>query len=356
MTWQSPVEIGEGMDKEQRAHPEQEVTIGAFQPADAKGVGDLFRRVYGEGYPVRYYYDPDQLNEAVAKHETAPIVARSPQGEIVGTVSGFRSAPNSGLFEIGAGLVLPEYRGLGINNRLIRFIMENEDLHERFGMAVIWGESVCNHIHMQKTTAHQKVVEMAIEVDLMPAEAYAEEQSAAGRVASVAAFRTYRPQPHTLLLPPCYEDFLHFVYRDFDDRRSFQAAGDTPPGEGSRTVLAEQAFEFAALVRAAVHSVGEDFEGVLSDLETRHRGRKTHVVQIWLKLTDPAVGWAVQLLRRKGYFICGALPRWFEEGDGLLMEKTFSRPHWEGIQLYSDKAKRLLEHIRADWEETGRIA
>jgi hypothetical protein len=119
-------------------------------------------------------------------------------------------------------------------------------------------------------------------------------------------------------------------------------------------VLSEQVFEFAALVRAAIHSVGEDFEGVLSDLETRHRGRNTHLVQIWLKLTDPAVGWAVELLRRKGYFFCGVMPRWFEDGDGLLMEKAFSRPHWEGIELYSDRAKRLLEHIRADWEETGR--
>jgi hypothetical protein len=152
VTGESPVERGSGMSGQGGAHPEQEVTIGVFQPADAKGVGDLFRRVYGEDYPVKYYYDPDQLNEAVVKHETAPIVARSPEGGIVGTVSGFRSAPNPGLFEIGAGLVLPEYRGLGLNNRLITFIMENEELHVRFGMAVIWGESVCNHVYMQKTT------------------------------------------------------------------------------------------------------------------------------------------------------------------------------------------------------------
>ncbi|MBN1103576.1 MAG: hypothetical protein JXL84_09215, partial [Deltaproteobacteria bacterium] len=312
------------MDKEQRAQTQQEVTIDVFQPADAKGVGDLFRRVYGEGYPVKYYYDPDQLNESVATHETAPIVARSPRDGIVGTVSGFRSAPNPGLFEIGAGLVLPEYRGQGLNNRLITYIMENEDLHVRFGMVVIWGESVCNHTYMQKTTAHQKVVEMAIEVDLMAAEAYTKEQSAAGRVASIAAFRTYRPFPHTLLLPPCYQDLLCALYEDFDDRRTFRIAGETPAEKGIRTVLTEQSFEFASLVRVGFYSLGGDFEGVLSDLETRCRDRNIDLVQIWLKLTDPAVGWAVQVLRGKGYFICGALPRWFEQGDGLLMEKTFS--------------------------------
>ena len=343
------------MNGKSKETTEQEMTIELFQPVDAPAVGELFRRVYGEDYPVKYYYDPDRLNEAVAKRDTLLIVARSPRDEIMGVVSIFRSAPNPQLYEIGSGLVHPGYRSLGINNRLLTFAMENEDLRRHFQVDSIWGESVCNHIYMQKTSSHQRVVEMAIEVDLMPAEAYVKEQSAAGRVASVAVFRTYRPLAHTIFLPPCYEDLLRFLYQDFDDSRTLQAASETPPIGGSRTVLGEQVFDFASVARVPVHSIGEDFIGVLSALETRLQSQRTHLMQIWLKLIEPAVGWATEGLRKKGYFFCGAFPRWFEEGDGLLMEKTLARPHWEGIQLYSERAERLLAHIRADWERTKHI-
>lgn len=331
---------------------EHEIILGLFRPEDAPGVAGLFRVVYGDGYPVRYYYDPAQLNEVVSRQDALIIVARAREGEVAGAVSVFRSAPNPGIYEIGAGLVLPRYRNLGINARLLDFILDEEEVRTRFSVDALWGEAVCNHLHLQKTQVRVGVLGMAIEVDLMPAEAYVKEQSAKGRVASVAGFRVFRPQPHEIFMPAPYEDVLRFLYQDFHDPRTLQVSGGEPPGEVARTLLAEQVFSFASVARVSVNSLGRDFAETFSALESRLRGQGTHLVQAWLKLTDPGVGWATEHLRRRGYFLCGALPRWFVEGDGLLMAKTFARPHWEGIQLYSDRAKQLLEHIRSDWERT----
>jgi hypothetical protein len=45
------------------------------------------------------------------------------------------------------------------------------------------------------------------------------------------------------------------------------------------------------------------------------------------------------------------LPRWYDS-DGLLMQKTMARPHWEDIQIFSDPARRVADIVRQDWEAT----
>ena len=124
---------------------EHEIILGLFRPEDAPGVAGLFRVVYGDGYPVRYYYDPAQLNEVVFRQDALIIVARARECEIAGAVSVFRSAPNPAIYEIGAGLVLPRYRNLGINARLLDFIFDKEEVRNRFSVDALWGELTITH-------------------------------------------------------------------------------------------------------------------------------------------------------------------------------------------------------------------
>jgi hypothetical protein len=60
----------------------------------------------------------------------------------------------------------------------------------------------------------------------------------------------------------------------------------------------------------------------------------------------------VEALRRRGYFLGGAIPRWFD-GDGILMQKLFCPPDFESIHLLSDFSKQLLEVIRRDWQRAS---
>ena len=64
---------------------------------------------------------------------------------------------------------------------------------------------------------------------------------------------------------------------------------------------------------------------------------------IFLKIAD--------VLREKGYFFGGILPQWFG-GDGLLMQKIYGTPNWEGIHVFSERAGRILESARSDWQRT----
>jgi hypothetical protein len=318
-----------------------------FRPEDAEGVSQLFRTVYGEGYPIKIFIDPKLLIEENAAGRTLSSVARTPKGDVVGHVALFHSAPYEKICESGAGLVHPSYRGgQGIYTGL--GIHGMEVTAKKFNLEVLFGEPVCNTIFPQKGTAKAGWITQAIEVDLMPAEAYDQEKSASGRVTALLDFKTLKPKTHTVYFPAVYEEGMRFLYGGLDDDRDLVLSKGEWPSK-IKTEIKTQVFDFAQLARLAVHEAGADFESTFDDQEKTIREKGVAVIQVWLKLSWPWVGQAVDHLRKRGYFLGGILPRWFDV-DGMLMQKIIGRPNWEGIQLYFDRPKKILEIIKKDWE------
>ena len=331
---------------DERLKGEETIEVGAFRRQDAPGVAALFRTVYGDGYPIRIVYDAAKLIDACESGENIPIVARNERGKVVGYEAFYRSTPNPRLYELGTGLILPSQRKRGIPARLQEYACEI--MMPDMEADAVFGEAVCNQIYMQKSWAESRTVVTAIEVDLMPAEAYTKERSASGRVATVLMFRTYHPHPHTIYVPEEYDAFLRYIYAELDDERTLAAA---PQGSGmgpGPTEIRSQVFEFARVARVAVHEAGNDFLRAFDDEERRVMGLGVAVIQVWLKLSQSWVGDLVRVLRGKGYFTGGALPRWFGE-DGLLMQKIMGDPNWQGIHLYSDRAEEIRRMVRDDW-------
>jgi hypothetical protein len=326
---------------------EETFDLGVFQPSDAEGIAALFRSVYGEEYPVKLVYNPEELIAAFERKENIPVVARTKDGRIIAHEALYRSSPNMHLYEAGQGLVLAELRGSGINGKINEYVCEV--VAPGLGMESIFGEAVCNHIYMQKTWSKFQTVETAIEVDLMPEEAYAVEASAKGRVATLLMFRNYRERKQTIYLPGVYQDQLQFMYSALSDAQDFQRCDDAlPTGPSSMDV---QVFDFAKVARITVGKPGTDFKEALAQQEKTLVDRGMIVFQLWLNLSWPFIDKAVEAARGQGYFFGGLLPRWFGT-DGLLMQKVMQTPNWEGLHLYSERARKILGLVRADWSNT----
>jgi hypothetical protein len=327
--------------------PGQSVEIDLFHPDDALGVTRLFRTVYGNCYPIQKFIQPELLIEENAAGRTISSVARTPKGDIVGHNAIFQSAPCDRIYESGAGLVHPSYRGgKGIFTSLIAHGIEVG--RNEFGIEAVFGEAVCNHLFSQKVTINLGAFTQAIEVDLMPASAYDKEKSAAGRVASLLGFKTLKPRPHTVWLPASYEENLRFIYGGLDDTRRCAVADKSPPTD-SVTDIKVQVFDFANVARLAVCEAGADFEECFGAHEKAVREKGIIVIQVWVKLSCRWINRVVDALNERGYFFGGILPRWFDE-DGMLMQKIIGEPNWNGIQLYADRAKKILEMVKADWQ------
>lgn len=336
--------------KEQDIEPGQEWEVDLFRPEDAAGVARLFRSVYGEGYAVRTYIEPERLIRENAARRTISSVARTVRGEVIGHNALFNSAAHPGTYESGAGAVHAAYRGgKGIFTHMFEHGLEIAGTLPHIN--AVFGEPVCNHVFSQKMMARAGFPPRALEVDLISAAAHQKEGGAEGRVAAFLCFRTIRRRPHAVYLPEPYGDALNALYEGLDDERDFCISKEEVP-VGTVSKIRSQIFETAGVARIAVDEAGEDFEVGTKGLEKKLQEKKIVVIQIWLNLSSPWVGGAVETLRRRGYFLGGILPRWFDS-DGLLMQKVLKRPDWEGIHVYGERSAEILKIVRADWGRNG---
>lgn len=327
----------------------EEIKPDLFRPEDARGVAELFTEVYGKDYPARIVYQPDKLIEAFERGDNIPIVVRTGDGRLIGYASFFRVAPNKGVYEKGNGAVSLAYRNAGIMGMIFEHV--GKIVSGIAGIKVFFGEAVCNHVYIQKAAlAHLPFVETALEVDLMPAEAYIQEKSAAGRVSTLLMFITVVRHPHTIYAPDAYSDQFKYIYGVLDDERIFSPAKENlPPSLATR--IETDIYDSAQVARIKAYEAGADLRDVLKDKEEELLRQSIRVMQVFLDLSCPWIGKTTDILRENGYFFGGILPQWFGE-DGLLMQKIAGAPNWDGIHVFSERARKILEFIRSDWQRT----
>ena len=323
----------------------QPIEIDFFRAEDAPGIAGLFREVYGEGYPIRTYYLPDQLIEENAAGRIISSVARTPAGQVVGHDALILLDPVDRVYENAAGAVLSAFRGYRIFPRLFRHSIV--DASKRFGVETLIGEPVCNHPHLQKMCLELNFMELGLEVDLMPAAAYANDPSAPGRVSVLQGCFNYKATAQKAHIPLIYRNQLEYLYTALEGERAFVYSTDYPAEGNSRGSV--RVFELAQVARIAVDSIGPDFESFIVNAENEARGQGVQVFQVWLPLSSPFTPMATDVLRGQGFFLGGMLPC-RADGDGLMMQKVSQEPNWEGMVLYSERGRKIGEMIRHDWK------
>lgn len=326
---------------------EQEFIIRRFAPGDEYGVARLFHAVYGDAYPVDDYYIPRRILELNREQRLNSVVCTTADGAIVGHGALYLSSPPfAGLFEVGQFLVLKSHRRKNIARMIDEYV--HGKLVKSLPVEGIFSEAVTNNTVGQRCDILAKMTDYALELGLLPPGQGRD--GASGRVSCLVQFKTVRDRPHTVFLPEPYRETLDFILADRDFQRTFADAADDLPSSG-RTVHDVQAFPGTGTARFQFSSVDAEFPRVLKRLESEALREGCVTLQAFLNLEQAGVGGAVKQLRAEGWILGGYLPRWFDN-DGLLMQKILERPDYGAIQLYSDKARALLERIRAEQEKT----
>jgi hypothetical protein len=337
------------IDYEIAVEPGQPFAVDGFKPQDAKGIANLFYAVYGADYPFEMYYFPERIIEENRNGNIYSVVARTPKGDVIAHGALYRSSPPyESLYEIGQYLVLKGYRDTFAAFKINQYI--GEKLTERIRPEGIFGEAVCNHMATQKSSALIGMKDVALEVGLMPADAYKKEQSAAGRVSCLIQFRSFHDRRHEVFIPPVYQRQIEYILNDLGiDRVLTLSMADVPAD--SRSEVSAKFFEFAGVARGNVARAGADFDMVMNNFEKQAEKSNIVVLQLFLNLAKPWIGKAVEMLRDRGFFFAGYVPRWFD-ADGLLLQKLRVMPDFEGAALYSRKAKQIREYVQTDWKLT----
>ena len=338
--------------------PGRPFEVHHYRPEDGPGLARLFYAVYGPGYPVDTFYLPEALTRANQSGALRSVVAVTDHGDVVSheALMG-TSSPNPALYEIGLGLTLPAYRATLAYGRCHRLLMS---LLGTPGIDAIFGEPVCNLLVTQKICEMTASVETALEPALMPARlygaegdqvgrVYGPEGDQAGRVGCLMFFRVFRDRPRRLCLPPAYGAELEYLMAGLNLERERIPAWDREGLQATGARIEEAYFANSGVARCSVQAPGQDLVVRLRQLEDRLLPQGCVLIQCFVPLGEGWAGPVVDDLRREGYFLGGFLPLWFQE-DGLLMQKVFIDPDFDGLQLRSERAGRIRDLVQADFQ------
>ncbi len=330
--------------------PDQPFVVDRFRPEDAWGTVRLVHAVYGRNYPFDAGYIPEKIIEGNRDGDMHHVVARTEKGDIVAQGVLFRTSSHyPRVYESGQGLTLPAYRGTPAFISIFQYIMEV--LPWKLPVDEVMGEPSCNHTTSQKLMVRMGSRFTALEVDLMPGTVYAREGTVSPRVSCFLGSKSYRDRRQKIYIPKGYSKEMDFIASDLPISREKDASVHSPPAAPT-TDLAHQVFEQAGVARFNVVGLGKDFAQTAEAMESMAGGKSCCVLQFFLNLGEPRVGFGVEVLRERGYFLGGLVPRWFDS-DALLLQKVITVPDFSSILAFSDKAKALVDLVHKDWDRAA---
>lgn len=327
--------------------------ISGFTRQDAADIPKAFTAVYGRDYLSSVVYDPEAFAAMVASGDQISLIARDSRGDIAGHIALAFSAPDRGLVELCQGIVTPDHRKSGIFVRMIDRALDFA--RDTLGAHAVYGISLTNHTVSQKVVARRGFRDVGMEIDYVPKRMLVKD-GATGPAATLVQYLDYGRHDYAQChLPPSYAVWFTRLLEGalvsgprqitlatgLDRRATLSEMMDMPRFDMARLLVRRAGFDFWSLIGAQ-----ED--------AAEAAGRRSFQVLINLGSAEGAA--AVELLRGWGYACSGLLPGYLEGGQHVaIMYRNFEAPHFEGIKLHDEGARRLLSHISNDWQRAERL-
>jgi hypothetical protein len=194
-----------------------------------------------------------------------------------------------------------------------------------------------------------------MEIDYVPQRMLAKD-GVAGPAATLVQYLDYGQHDYSVChLPPSYAVWFSRLLEGASVSGPRQITLAT--GLDRRATLSEMMdmprFDMARLL---VRRAGFDFWSLVGAQEDAAEAAGRRSFQVLINLGSAEGAAAVELLRGWGYACSGLLPGYLEGGrHAAIMYRNFEAPHFEGVKLHDDGARRLLSHISNDWQRAERL-
>ncbi len=324
--------------------------IVAVNSTNAHHVGTVFRSIYGENFPVKDVYQPDILLREIGAGRLISGLALDANELPAGYISMFKVAPNPRLWEAGNVVVVPRYGQTDVSSRLVRYCFELVT-DRRVEADGIFSEAVCCHYFSQLNTAKLGMMDCGIELDQLDGNSFKDGKSnkaGTARVSCVINFMEITDPSEPEYVPVPYDEMVRRLTAPLRPRVLVPSTAMLP-AQGA-THQQEMYYASARTWKVAVPAVGGDWAVAVADILNEAVKRDVISLQVTINMACPSIGAAVTVLREKGFFFGGVVPRWFGT-DGLLMQKLFgSKTDYDATKLYTKTARELLAFIRSDRE------
>ncbi|MBM9511237.1 GNAT family N-acetyltransferase [Desulfogranum marinum] len=325
------------------------ISLSLFSPQDAPDISGIYREIYGDDFPMKYVYDPEEITRRYDGVAHRAVVARDDRNRLAGVGSLFRSSPNPLLYEVGQLMVSRSHRNQGVAEAINHTLMEIYPT--QIPVKGIFGEALCNHTISQYMAENVNMLPTGLELEWLPTLNFDNKKRLDTNISLLLVFRLYEDTPHTIYPHPAHAQFTEQRCRVIQAERVIQSSGAMRTLPETQQSITEPTFiPGASMAKLSVSRMGKDLPDVLNHFESKAEGC---AMQVQLNIGDPAAPWAVDLLRGQGFFLGGYLPLWFET-DGMLFQKLPTTPNFSMPRYASDQGRAVAEAVYRDWQEVDR--
>lgn len=327
-------------------------TIRRMTPADAEQLVSLVRKCYGDGYPNKILYRPQEIAAALEEGLMHSVVSLDASGNLIGHCALTFASLSAPIPEAGKMVVDPDSRGQHLSNRLAEHRKAVAIENDLLGY---WSECVTNHPFSQ----HEIIDSGGVETGAFIAkDAPTWHMAGVNNVTDVRlSLMTYyiplKAAPtRTIYLPGLYAEFAGGLAAGLGmDRNIAQEA----PAVDVHTVLSYTTNPVNQFAQIVVSVIGQDIGSRIAEAVDQLKREGIEVLHLDIPLADPNALLAIPALEAQGFFWAAWLPEFLASGDVLRLQKTDAPVNPDEIICARENGEKVKKHILAERQRVMRL-
>lgn len=318
-----------------------DIAIREFIPGDAAGISALIRRNYGDTYHKDSFYDPGQIRDSNASRQIISVVAHYFE-TVVGHFAMFPSE-YSNIAEIGAAVVDPAFKHLGIMNRMFDSVVS---VAQKMEFSALYGEAIMLHPFSQKANLHHGMSESAILLGEVPSSIEIEHRyKNAKRSGGLESFLLFDRNPRSLRLPSRYARMIADTYHQAGIPVVPSSSPSFPRKPGEIRQRYNPVLNIGYLIIDACPTPGE-----LDAAVEAQRQSWCDMIYVDINLHRvQEIDALTELLNERNFFYGGVMFMFYGNEDYLrLQRKNTVLIDEEHLVCHSEFARKLFDYILED--------
>ena len=323
--------------------PDRDYAIEPPSQSDAAAIARCFLQVYGHRYVHPEVFSPRRYWAKVVKGELIPIIARDSTDEVVGHVA-LERGPGTKVAERGEAVVLPQHRGRGLLERMTERLSE-EAIHQ--GFVGIYAEPLTIHTFSQRNDERAGMPVCAALLGVNP-EKFGPKEMQANTGQRQSYLRTFRflskPAPRSISAPARYRDILSELYAWLGVSISFDG-GVSKGADDSKSAIKVNGRGYGVI---AFEAIGPSAAIELHQAFRDARALGASSIQLSARIDDPRLSELNAAAQSLGFFFCGLGPGFADGSDTFSVQWLSEGLDTSKLQLFTDRAKKLVAFIEGD--------
>ena len=327
------------------------ISVRNFQIGDEDGISKLIYENYGHSYIKELFYYPSEILNNEDKKFYSIVAVDEEENKLVGHFA-LVIANDSNIAEIGIAVVSPNYKGMGIMNKMFDALILQA---KKLKLDAIYGEALMYHIFSQKSNKTHGLCETALEFGKSPSDVKIERNICSKlekRGSVLICYKVLTPQKKILYFPKYYTKQIKRVYDKCSNLKyKVEKKRDRTKKETKIYNIFNPIFNISTIV---IDGYCDDFNFKLRQIFQHLQSKHCELVFAHINLED--IGFSIdkiiESLHTRGFFYSGVMPLFHNNKDYLQLQYHNCEAITDkNVICYTNYAKKLFEFIKKDKEE-----